>query len=99
MFIGNYLRFFWLCEREEYDLVVKECLEYFTPMADLTGTLWEHDQATCSCNHGFASVAAVLLLRCCVGYEGVKDSVPVLSELKSKNDFGVSVDFNYKVCL
>ena len=95
MFIGNYLRFFWLCEIEEYDKVIDECLEYFKNMADRTGTLWEHDQATASCNHGFASVAAVLLLRCLIGYIGVKNNNPMLKKDFQKNKNLINVKFNY----
>lgn len=63
VFIGNYLRLFWLDEQKEYDMVLKEAVEYFYEMSQKTGTLWEHDLAKASCNHGFASVIAVLLLR------------------------------------
>ena len=68
MFIGNYLRFFWLCEEGKYERVLTEMLEYFATMARETGTLWEHDSPQASCNHGFASVAAVLILRCTLGF-------------------------------
>ena len=63
VFIGNYLRLFWLYEQKEYDMVLSESVEYFYEMSKKTGTLWEHDQAKASCNHGFASVIATLLLR------------------------------------
>ncbi len=96
MFIGNYLRFFWLCEIGEYDRVITECLEYFAEMAEKTGTLWEHDSPTASCNHGFTSVASELLLRCAVGFMGVKDGKPVFDkDFKPKKDYGVKVEFNY----
>ncbi|MBQ8720462.1 MAG: hypothetical protein IJY65_05455 [Clostridia bacterium] len=62
MFIGNYLRFFWLSSIGEGERVLSESLEYFSKMAEKTGTLWEHDRPTASCNHGFASVAALLIL-------------------------------------
>ena len=64
-------------------------------MADKTGTLWEHDQATASCNHGFASVAAVLLLRCFIGCMGVKDNKPMLKKDFSQNENLINVKFNY----
>lgn len=70
VFIGNYLRLFWLYEQKEYDMVLSESVEYFHEMSKKTGTLWEHDQAKASCNHGFASVIAVLLLRVLVYKEG-----------------------------
>ena len=64
MFIGNYLRLFWLCSEGEYQRVLDECLDYFYEMAKKTGTLWEHNRPTASCNHGFASVAAVIISEC-----------------------------------
>ncbi|MBP5661947.1 MAG: hypothetical protein J6X30_02175, partial [Clostridia bacterium] len=36
-----------------------------------TGTFWENDDTQASCNHGFASHAAVLILRDCLGVERV----------------------------
>lgn len=60
-FIGKYLRLFWLLEQKEYDRILNEAVEYFYGMSQKTGSLWEHDLATASCNHGFASVIAVLL--------------------------------------
>ena len=64
MFIGNYLRFLWLCDLGECEKVINECEEYFYAMAEKTGTLWEHDGPTASCNHGFASSVAVILTKC-----------------------------------
>ncbi len=60
-FMGNYMRLFWLHECKEYEMVFDESVEYFYEMAQKTGTLWEHNHAGASCNHGFASVIAVLL--------------------------------------
>lgn len=94
MFIGNYLRFFWLAGIGEYDRVLHESLEYFSVMAEKTGTLWENDKPSASCNHGFASVAAVLLLRCLVGYETTENGAPrFMAGFKPKE--GVRVKFNY----
>ena len=62
VFIGDYLRLFWLYEQKEYDMLLSESVEYFYEMSIRTGTLWEHDLAKASCNHGFASVIAVLLV-------------------------------------
>jgi alpha-L-rhamnosidase len=39
---------------------------FFLPMAEKTGTLWEHMNTTASCNHGFASHVLVWLDR--LGY-------------------------------
>jgi alpha-L-rhamnosidase len=94
MFIGNYLRFLWLCEEREYGRVVQEALEYFDGMAQKTGTLWEHDSPKASCNHGFASVAAPILLRCCIGYLTVAEGAPKLEEnFVGVKGYGLTVTF------
>lgn len=96
MFIGNYLRFFILSEKKEYDRIVKESLSYFAKMADGTGTLWERDAPYASCNHGFASVIAVLLLRAETGYDTVRDGKPVFLQDFGKDKSSITVEFNYK---
>ena len=97
MFIGNYLRFFWLTDIGEYGRVLDECTDYFAKMAVETGTLWEHDRPTASCNHGFTSVAAVILLRCTVGYRTVKDGEAVLCpDFRAPEGYEVGVKFNYR---
>lgn len=54
-FIGNYLRLELLYQYGEYEKLTENIKGYFVKMADLTGTLWENDTPTASCNHGFAS--------------------------------------------
>lgn len=44
---------------------------YFLWMAEKTGTLWETAEETKSCNHGFASYAAVVLSDCVLGVEKI----------------------------
>ena len=96
MFIGNYLRFFWLISIGEGDRVIRECLKYFSKMANTTGTLWEHDRATASCNHGFASSAAVVLLGALCGYETTNNGKPIFKKnFRPARDYGVKVSFNY----
>lgn len=97
MFIGYYLRLFWLCDRREYNRVANECLDYFYDMAKKTGTLWEHNSSKASCNHGFASCLAVLLLKIFTGYEGVKDNSPVFAKnFKNELEYKCNFKFNYK---
>lgn len=48
-----------------------EAVAYFLPMAEATGTLWEHAEASASCCHGFASHVVVLLCRHVFGLERV----------------------------
>lgn len=54
-FIGNYLRLELLYQAGRYEDVINDIQGYFTEMAQRTGTLWEHDSPSASCNHGFAS--------------------------------------------
>ena len=42
--------------------VRREVRGYYLGMAEKTGTLWEFDSPTASCNHGFASYIALLLV-------------------------------------
>ena len=42
---------------------LRECRDFFAPMARLTGTLWENLSPEASLNHGFASSAAWLIHR------------------------------------
>ncbi|MBP5165775.1 MAG: hypothetical protein ILP09_00775, partial [Oscillospiraceae bacterium] len=62
-FIGNYLRLDYLARRGLMDQVLREMRGYFLYMSETTGTLWEHVSPEASCNHGFASHAAVWLLQ------------------------------------
>ncbi len=62
MFIGYYLRLELLRLTGQKDKIKQECRGYFYRMATITGTLWENKTDYASCNHGFASYAAALLL-------------------------------------
>lgn len=62
-FVGNYLRLRLLVREGLCDRMLREAEGYFNYMAEQTGTLWEHDTPKGSCSHGFASYAAVLILR------------------------------------
>lgn len=54
-FIGNYLRLDLLARYGYTDMLEQNIRDYFTYMAEKTGTLWEHEHDRASCNHGFAS--------------------------------------------
>ena len=86
MFIGYYLRLFWLLEENENQRVLDETLQIFYPMAMLTGTLWEHNDSHASCNHGFTSVIAVVLLRALVGFKEIKDGKLIFDKNFVKNN-------------
>ena len=54
-FIGYYLRLDLLAKENEKEKVLEDIEGFFLDMAEKTGTLWEHNKPTASCNHGFAS--------------------------------------------
>jgi len=62
-FIGNLLRLDLLCRYELYEQLSSEIIGYYLHMAEKTGTLWESRTDYVSCNHGFASYVASLLLK------------------------------------
>ncbi len=64
---GNMLRMEILSRYGETARIHDEALGYWSMMAETTGTLWEHDKPEASCNHGFASHAAVVLRRDLLG--------------------------------
>lgn len=63
-FIGNFIRLMYLLKVGEYKKVLDDCEDYFTYMAEQTGTLWEYDTVMNSMDHGFASYSAHLILEC-----------------------------------
>ena len=65
-FIGNYLRLEILFRYGATERMEEDIRGFFLPMAEKTGTLWEHMDTTASCNHGFASHVLVWLDR--LGY-------------------------------
>lgn len=52
---GNYLRLELLERAGMYEKLYSEIKGYFVYMANVTGTLWEHDSNLASMNHGFTS--------------------------------------------
>ena len=70
-FIGNYLRLELLSRAGLVKNILDETKEFFLYMADRTGTLWEYDRTTASCCHGFASHAAVYLVRDVLGVKSI----------------------------
>ena len=54
-FIGNYLRMELLSRDGLSKQILDETIDFFHPMAEQTGTLWENMTTVASCNHGFAS--------------------------------------------
>lgn len=69
VFIGYYLRLDLLMREGRRDQLLKECLQIFSKMAERTGTLWEHNDVTASCDHGFASYVVKWILFALTGYD------------------------------
>ena len=80
-FIGNQLRFELLSKYQRNQQVLDEAIGYWLYMVERTGTLWENDTPQASCNHGFASHAAHVLIRDVLGLYRV-DSVGKSIELR-----------------
>lgn len=70
-FIGNYLRLELLSRTGLSTQILDETKGYLYGMARRTGTLWEHDNISNSCDHGFASHAAVTLYRDILGIRSI----------------------------
>ena len=70
-FIGNYLRLELLSRAGLDKQLLDETKGYLSYMAERTGTLWEYVDDWKSCNHGFASHAAVFYARCVLGIERI----------------------------
>lgn len=70
MLTGHCLRLQWLLERGYRKECIAEAKRMFSGMARRTGTLWENDAPTASCNHGFTSVLTVFLADALLGYKG-----------------------------
>ena len=70
-FIGNYLRLELLSRAGLDKQLLDETKGYFSYMAERTGTLWEYVDDWKSCNHGFASHAAVFYARSVLGIERI----------------------------
>ena len=56
-----------LSENDLGKQLVGEAVDFFYPMVELTGTLWENMTPEASCNHGFAAHVAHVLLRDAAG--------------------------------
>ncbi|SFT21477.1 family 78 glycoside hydrolase catalytic domain [Paenibacillus sp. BC26] len=70
-FIGYYLRMELLSQLGASTQLLEEIKAFFGRMAEQTGTLWEHNRTTASCNHGFASHVVRSLYRDALGIESL----------------------------
>lgn len=82
VFIGKFLRLLCLYGQKQYQLILDEFVPYFLKMAKQTGTLWEKDQPSASCNHGFASILGPIIYDC---YNKINNPNIYSFEGKTKN--------------
>ncbi len=88
---GIYMRIDLLMREAKREEVYKECIALFEKMADLTGTLWEHNSTGASCVHGFASYASRWLVYALTGYDVITG--------KQDGDEGIGIDCEIKIPL
>ncbi len=67
VFIGQHLRMLLLARHGETARLAAEIIAAYLPMAERTGTLWEYEHPTHSCDHGFAGHVAHLLITAVFG--------------------------------
>ena len=69
-FIGLTLRMIALIELGKTEQALEEIRDYYGPMAEQNGTLWEMDVDHCiSLNHGYNSYAAVMIVKALTGLQ------------------------------
>lgn len=59
---GQYMRIDLLMREGKREQVLEECTKLLLPMALRTGTLWEHNNISASCDHGFAAYSVKWLI-------------------------------------
>ncbi len=90
---GLLFRFFWLAEIEEYDQLLDEIIALTLPMAERTGTLWEHDYEKDSLCHGLGACVSALIARALTGYVGVVEGKPVFKDGKRATKYKATLKF------
>lgn len=70
---GLYMRIDLLMRTGDRKGVLTECRRLFGKMAERTGTLWENNDISASCNHGFASYACKWLIYALTGYDIMRE--------------------------
>lgn len=69
VFMGQQMRMLLLARHGHHRQLVEELIAGYLPMAERTGTLWEHETPKASCDHGFASHVAHVLVTAVFGLE------------------------------
>ncbi len=87
MMYGIYMRLDLLMHENNRKQLLAECKHYFLTMAKTTGTLWENNLPSASCNHGFASYSIGWLVYALTGLD-------LLNKNQDYNlsSFGINLD-------
>lgn len=87
MIYGVYMRLELLMREQKRVELLNECVRYFYDMTQKTGTLWENNTASASCDHGFASYVSRFIIYALFGFDvlypekgGVKNGIKLNSE-------------------
>lgn len=92
-FVGNYIRMYLMKKWLKPSVFIQEIIEGFYKMAEITGTLWEHDQPIASRNHGFASYAAVAVFESITGIT----FIDTYNRVVYKNNSTYTDDYTFKI--
>lgn len=77
---GLMMRETWLLAQGQFRKVAKEIVDIYGVMAERTKTLWENVAPKVSCNHGCASYAGYLIVRCYTGLRAFEKGQPVFQD-------------------
>lgn len=87
MIYGVYMRLELLMREQKKVELLNECVRYFYDMTQKTGTLWENNTASASCDHGFASYVSRFIIYALFGFDvlypekgGAKNGIKLSSE-------------------
>ena len=87
MIYGVYMRLELLMREQKRVELLNECVRYFYDMTHKTGTLWENNTASASCDHGFASYVSRFIIYALFGFDvlypekgGAKNGIKLNSE-------------------
>ena len=89
MMYGIYMRLDLLLREGKRKELLKECKHYFLKMAKTTNTLWENNEPSASCNHGFASYSIRWIIFALTGLDLLDDNNEI-----NKDYIGISGHFN-----
>ena len=89
--VGFLLREEILMAEKKTELMKRELVSLFLPMAERTGTLWENIYESASCNHGLMAVVGRWIVYILTGFKGIENGQPIFDIVKTNIDCKISV--------